>query len=158
MIAMALACQPQLIIADEPTTALDVTVQAQILALLKELTREANSALILITHDLGVVARYADRVVRDVWRPHRRDRAGARALQARPRHPYTRGLMASVPRLDGDTEPARWCRSRASRPISPACRRAAPSRRAAGDAADRCRASGRRWSRARPTIFSACSF
>ena len=62
MIAMALACQPQLIIADEPTTALDVTVQAQILALLKELTREANSAMILITHDLGVVARYADRV------------------------------------------------------------------------------------------------
>ena len=62
MIAMALACQPQLIIADEPTTALDVTVQAQILELLKELTRETGSALILITHDLGVVARYADRV------------------------------------------------------------------------------------------------
>ncbi len=62
MIAMALACRPKLIIADEPTTALDVTVQAQILSLLKELTREANSALILITHDLGVVARYADRV------------------------------------------------------------------------------------------------
>src|SRR6266404_1732569 len=62
MIAMALACKPQLIIADEPTTALDVTVQAQILALLKELTREADSAMILITHDLGVVARYADRV------------------------------------------------------------------------------------------------
>ncbi len=99
MIAMALACNPQLIIADEPTTALDVTVQAQILALLKELTRAANSALILITHDLGVVARYADRVC--VMYGGRIVEAGpAREIYARPRHPYTIGLMASVPRLD----------------------------------------------------------
>ena len=99
MIAMALACQPQLIIADEPTTALDVTVQAQILALLKEVTRAANSALILITHDLGVVARYADRVC--VMYGGRVVEAGpARAIYATPRHPYTIGLMASVPRLD----------------------------------------------------------
>jgi oligopeptide transport system ATP-binding protein len=99
MIAMALACQPQLIIADEPTTALDVTVQAQILALLKEVTRAANSALILITHDLGVVARYADRVC--VMYGGRIVEAGpAREIYARPRHPYTIGLMASVPRLD----------------------------------------------------------
>ena len=99
MIAMALACQPQLIIADEPTTALDVTVQAQILALLKEVTRAANSALILITHDLGVVARYADRVC--VMYGGRIVEAGpAREIYARPRHPYTIGLMASIPRLD----------------------------------------------------------
>jgi len=99
MIAMALACQPQLIIADEPTTALDVTVQAQILALLKEVTRAANSALILITHDLGVVARYADRVC--VMYGGRIVETGpAREIYARPRHPYTIGLMASVPRLD----------------------------------------------------------
>jgi oligopeptide transport system ATP-binding protein len=102
MIAMALACRPRLIIADEPTTALDVTVQAQILALLKELTREASSAMILITHDLGVVARYADRVA-VMYGGRIVETAPARALYRAPRHPYTRGLMASVPRLDGDT-------------------------------------------------------
>ncbi|WP_315831568.1 ABC transporter ATP-binding protein [Bradyrhizobium prioriisuperbiae] len=102
MIAMALACQPQLIIADEPTTALDVTVQAQILDLLKDLAARARSALILITHDLGVVARYADRVA-VMYAGRIVETAPARELYARPRHPYTRGLMASVPRLDGDT-------------------------------------------------------
>jgi oligopeptide transport system ATP-binding protein len=102
MIAMALACEPQLIIADEPTTALDVTVQAQILDLLKDLAQSARSALILITHDLGVVARYADRVV-VMYAGRVVESAPARELYARPRHPYTRGLMASVPRLDGDT-------------------------------------------------------
>jgi oligopeptide transport system ATP-binding protein len=99
MIAMALACQPRLIIADEPTTALDVTVQAQILSLLKELTRETGAALILITHDLGVVARYADRVA--VMYGGRMVETGtARDIYKRPGHPYTRGLMACVPRLD----------------------------------------------------------
>jgi oligopeptide transport system ATP-binding protein len=102
MIAMALACQPRLIIADEPTTALDVTVQAQILDLLKELTRQTKSALILITHDLGVVARYADRVA-VMYGGRIVESAPARTLYKNPRHPYTRGLMASVPRLDGDT-------------------------------------------------------
>jgi len=102
MIAMALACAPQLIIADEPTTALDVTVQAQILAILKQITREVNSALILITHDLGVVARYADRVA-VMYGGRIVETAPARELYARPRHPYTRGLMDSVPRLDADT-------------------------------------------------------
>ena len=101
MIAMALACQPRLVIADEPTTALDVTVQAQILDLLKELTRETRSALILITHDLGLVARYADRVI-VMYGGRIVETAPARELYANPRHPYTRGLMASVPRLDGD--------------------------------------------------------
>ena len=103
MIAMALACEPQLIIADEPTTALDVTVQAQILALLKQLTRETNSALILITHDLGIVARYADRVI-VMYAGRIVETAPARELYANPRHPYTRGLMLAVPRLDDDTE------------------------------------------------------
>jgi oligopeptide transport system ATP-binding protein len=100
MIAMALACAPRLIIADEPTTALDVTVQAQILDLLKELTRETGSSLILITHDLGVVARYADRVA-VMYGGRIVEVAPARELYARPKHPYTSGLMASVPRLDG---------------------------------------------------------
>ena len=102
MIAMALACSPRLIIADEPTTALDVTVQAQILDLLKELTRETGSSLLLITHDLGVVARYADRVA-VMYGGRIVETAPARELYKRPHHPYTRGLMASVPRLDGDT-------------------------------------------------------
>jgi oligopeptide transport system ATP-binding protein len=101
MIAMALACKPRLIIADEPTTALDVTVQAQILDLLKELTVESRSALILITHDLGVVARYADRVI-VMYGGRVVETAPARSLYAKPSHPYTRGLLASVPRVDGD--------------------------------------------------------
>jgi oligopeptide transport system ATP-binding protein len=102
MIAMALACEPQLIIADEPTTALDVTVQAQILDLLKDLADRSGSALVLITHDLGVVARYADRVV-VMYAGRVVESAPAADLYAHPRHPYTRGLMASVPSLDGDT-------------------------------------------------------
>ena len=102
MIAMALACEPQLIIADEPTTALDVTVLAQILDLLQDLSRKARSALILITHDLGVVARYADRVI-VMYGGRVVESAPAADLYARPSHPYTRGLMASIPRLDGDT-------------------------------------------------------
>jgi oligopeptide transport system ATP-binding protein len=102
MIAMALACEPQLIIADEPTTALDVTVQAQILDLLKELASRAHSALILITHDLGVVARYADRVI-VMYGGRVVESAPAAQLYRNPRHPYTQGLMACVPRLDGET-------------------------------------------------------
>ena len=103
MIAMALACEPRLIIADEPTTALDVTVQAQILALLKELTLQSSSALILITHDLGVVARYADRVA-VMYGGRIVETAPAHELYRDPRHPYTRGLMASIPRLDDEDD------------------------------------------------------
>jgi oligopeptide transport system ATP-binding protein len=102
MIAMALACEPQLIIADEPTTALDVTVQAQILDLITDLAQRANAALILITHDLGVVARYADRVA-VMYAGRIIESAPARSLYKHPKHPYTRGLMQSAPRLDGDT-------------------------------------------------------
>jgi peptide/nickel transport system ATP-binding protein len=92
LIAIAVACQPRLLIADEPTTALDVTIQAQILELLKELVRESGTALVMITHDLGVVV-YAGRVV---------ETASRRPLFAEPRHPYTVGLLGSIPRLDGD--------------------------------------------------------
>ena len=130
MIAMALACQPRLIIADEPTTALDVTVQAQILDLLKELTRETGSSLLLITHDLGVVARYADRVA-VMYGGRIVETAPARELYKHPRHPYTLGLMASVPRLDGDGGRAAGADRGPAAGSRAACRRAAPSRRAA---------------------------
>jgi len=103
MIAMALACHPRLIIADEPTTALDVTVQAQILALLKELTVATGAALILITHDLGVVARYADRVA-VMYGGRIMETASASTLYKQPAHPYTQGLMSSIPSLDGPIE------------------------------------------------------
>lgn len=105
LIAMALACRPALIVADEPTTALDVTVQAQILELLKALTRETDAALVLITHDLGVVARYADRVA-VMYAGRIVESAPARDLFSDPRHPYTRGLMASSPRLAGKAKTA----------------------------------------------------
>ena len=99
MIALALSCEPKLIIADEPTTALDVTIQAQILELMKDLTKRLGVALIVITHNLGVVARYADRV--NVMYAGRIIESGsARQIYHHPRHPYTLGLLASVPRLD----------------------------------------------------------
>jgi oligopeptide/dipeptide ABC transporter ATP-binding protein len=99
MIAMALSCNPKLIIADEPTTALDVTIQAQVLELMKNLSQEFGVALIVITHNLGVVARYADRV-NVMYAGRIIERASARELYASPRHPYTLGLLRSVPRLD----------------------------------------------------------
>src|SRR6218665_4039783 len=102
MIAMALGCGPRLIIADEPTTALDVTVQAQILDLLRQLTRQAQMSMILITHDLGVVARYADRVA-VMYGGRIVEQGTAREIFNRPAHPYTRGLLASIPRIDSDT-------------------------------------------------------
>jgi peptide/nickel transport system ATP-binding protein len=99
MIAIALACNPKLIIADEPTTALDVTIQAQILELMKDLSRRLDIALILITHNLGIVARYADRVI-VMYAARRVEQGPADAIFYRPRHPYTIGLLRSVPRLD----------------------------------------------------------
>lgn len=101
MIAMGLGCTPKLIIADEPTTALDVTIQAQLLELLKGLTKEFGTALIIITHNLGVVARYADRV-NVMYAGRIVEKGTAREIYKDPRHPYTIGLMASVPRLDQD--------------------------------------------------------
>jgi oligopeptide/dipeptide ABC transporter ATP-binding protein len=99
MIAMALACRPKLMIADEPTTALDVTIQAQILALLRELVAEERTALILITHDLGVVAGMCERV-NVMYAGMFMETGSADQLFASPRHPYTLGLLQSVPRLD----------------------------------------------------------
>ena len=96
MIAMALACRPALLIADEPTTALDVTIQAQILALVLELQNELGMGLILITHDLGVVAQTAQRVI-VMYAGKKVEEADVETLFADPRHPYTRGLMASIP-------------------------------------------------------------
>jgi peptide/nickel transport system ATP-binding protein len=98
MIAMALACNPKLLIADEPTTALDVTIQAQILDLMRELKARLGAAIILITHDLGVVAEMAERVV-VMYAGRKVEEAPVRELFRRPRHPYTLGLLASVPRL-----------------------------------------------------------
>jgi peptide/nickel transport system ATP-binding protein len=99
MIAMALACRPRLLIADEPTTALDVTVQAQILALLGELRRETGTAVVLITHDLGVVADHADEVA-VMYAGRVVERAAAAEIFAEPQHPYTVGLLGAAPRLD----------------------------------------------------------
>jgi oligopeptide/dipeptide ABC transporter ATP-binding protein len=99
MIAMALSCNPRLIIADEPTTALDVTIQAQILELMQDLSKQFGTALVIITHNLGVVARYADRV--NVMYAGKIIETGtAREIYHNPRHPYTLGLLNSVPRLD----------------------------------------------------------
>jgi peptide/nickel transport system ATP-binding protein len=96
MIAMALACRPALLIADEPTTALDVTIQAQILALIVDLQQKLGTGLILITHDLGVVAQTAQRVI-VMYAGKKVEEATVEALFENPRHPYTRGLMASMP-------------------------------------------------------------
>jgi peptide/nickel transport system ATP-binding protein len=98
MIAMALACDPKLLIADEPTTALDVTIQAQILDLMRALQAKTGAAIMLITHDLGVVAEMAQRVI-VMYAGRKVEEAPVDELFARPRHPYTRGLMNSMPRL-----------------------------------------------------------
>jgi len=96
---MALSCNPKLIIADEPTTALDVTIQAQILDLMKDLSREYGVSLLIITHNLGVVARYADRVS-IMYAGRIIERGTAKDIYHNPSHPYTMGLLNSVPRLD----------------------------------------------------------
>ena len=101
MISMALACRPKLLIADEPTTALDVTIQAQIMELIKELKRKLNMALILITHDMGVVAEMAERVI-VMYAGDAVEEADVRELFKNPQHPYTIGLLNSIPRMDGD--------------------------------------------------------
>jgi peptide/nickel transport system ATP-binding protein len=141
MIAMALACGPKLLIADEPTTALDVTIQAQILDLMRGLRRDTGTAIILITHDLGVVAEMADDVA-VMYAGQIVERAAVRDLFARPEHPYTVGLLGSIPRLDEKRErlpsiegrvpdmsrPPEGCRFAARCPfVEPACRDATPA-------------------------------
>ena len=141
MIAMALACGPQLLIADEPTTALDVTIQAQILDLMRGLRRDTGTAIVLITHDLGVVAEMADDVA-VMYAGQIVERAAVRDLFARPEHPYTVGLLGSIPRLDEKRErlpsiegrvpdmsrPPPGCRFAARCPfVEPECRTTAPA-------------------------------
>ena len=130
MIAMALACEPKLLIADEPTTALDVTIQAQILDLLRQLVAERNTALVLITHDLGVVAGMCKRV-NVMYGGLIMEAAFADQLFARPRHPYTLGLLQSVPRLDAarkaklqpiEGQPRDMLTAPAACPFQPRCR------------------------------------
>ena len=141
MIAMALACGPELLIADEPTTALDVTIQAQILDLMRGLRRDTGTAIVLITHDLGVVAEMADDVA-VMYAGQIVERAAVRDLFARPEHPYTVGLLGSIPRLDEKrdrlpsiegrvpdmTDPPAGCRFAARCPfVEPDCRTTAPA-------------------------------
>lgn len=103
MIAMALSCNPALLIADEPTTALDVTIQAQVLELIRELRDDLGTAVILITHDMGVVAEMADRIL-VMYAGKGVEYAPARAIFKNPLHPYTQGLLRSIPRLDAEVE------------------------------------------------------
>jgi oligopeptide/dipeptide ABC transporter ATP-binding protein len=130
MIAMALACEPKLLIADEPTTALDVTIQAQILDLLRGLVAERDTALILITHDLGVVAGMCERV-NVMYGGMFMETGSAEQLFGRPRHPYTLGLLESVPRLDAarkaklkpiEGQPRDMLSAPAACPFQPRCR------------------------------------
>jgi peptide/nickel transport system ATP-binding protein len=103
MIAMAMACNPRVLIADEPTTALDVTIQAQILALMKELNKKTNTTIILITHDLGVVAEICERVI-VMYSGQIVEQGDVRTILKNPQHPYTKGLLKSVPDLRGKKE------------------------------------------------------
>ena len=125
MIAMALLCRPQLLIADEPTTALDVTVQAQIMTLMNELKREFNTAIIMITHDLGVVAGICDKVL-VMYAGRTMEYGRVNDIFYRPSHPYTEGLLRAIPRLD--TEGEELPTIRAIRPTCCVCPPAVPSR------------------------------
>ena len=127
MIAMALACDPKILIADEPTTALDVTIQAGILDLMRDIRERLGTAIVLITHNLGVVADIADRVI-VMYAGRKVEEAPVHELFARPQHPYTIGLLGAVPR---PRRPAGCRRFRAACRRSPSCRRRAHSRRAA---------------------------
>jgi peptide/nickel transport system ATP-binding protein len=118
MIAMALACNPRLLIADEPTTALDVTIQAQILGLMRSLRNETGTAIILITHDLGVVAELADDVL-VMYAGRIVERGSVAALFADPQHPYTIGLLGSVPRLDAAQDRLAAIEGQVPNPMSP---------------------------------------
>ena len=135
LIAMSLACEPTLVIADEPTTALDVTIQAQILDLLRSLQSRMGLALLLITHDLGVVAEMADRVA-VMYAGRIVEEAPVRELFATPKHPYTRGLMASIP---GGAPGSRLRAIQGTVPRSVSSRPAARSRRGARIASSRAR-------------------
>lgn len=128
MIAMAMSCNPEVLIADEPTTALDVTIQAQILDLMRQLQEEEKTSILLITHDLGVVAEMCHRVV-VMYAGQVVEEADVDTLFESPQHPYTQGLLASLPQLAGNR--SGWSRYPARCRVRSRCRRAAASRRAA---------------------------
>ena len=160
MIAMALACNPKVLIADEPTTALDVTIQAQILTIILELQQKLGTAVILITHDLGVVAETAQRVI-VMYAGRKVEEASVDDLFAHPQHPYTHGLMASIPRLavmlgEGESAPGRLQEIPGMVPalsdLPPGC---AFAPRCA-HAEDRCRAAFPAYEEKRPGHWAAC--
>jgi peptide/nickel transport system ATP-binding protein len=160
MIAMALACNPKVLIADEPTTALDVTIQAQILDIILDLQKKLGTALILITHDLGVVAETAQRVI-VMYAGKKVEEASVGELFARPLHPYTHGLMASIPRLDllrGETD-VRKQRLQEIPGIVPALTHLPPGCAFASRcpfADDRCRREAPAYEEKRPGHWAAC--
>ena len=158
MIAMALACNPKVLIADEPTTALDVTIQAQILDLILDLQKKLGTAVILITHDLGVVAEMAHRVI-VMYAGRKVEEAPVEELFARPQHPYTHGLMASIPRLPlmrGEEEAERLQEIPGTVPalsnLPPGCVFAARCTHAV----ERCRAEYPPYEEKRPHHWAAC--
>jgi peptide/nickel transport system ATP-binding protein len=160
MIAMALACNPKVLIADEPTTALDVTIQAQILTIILELQQKLGTAVILITHDLGVVAETAQRVI-VMYAGRKVEEASVDDLFAHPQHPYTHGLMASIPRLavmlgEGESAPGRLQEIPGMVPalsdLPPGCVFAPRCTHAE----DRCRAAFPAYEEKRPGHWAAC--
>jgi peptide/nickel transport system ATP-binding protein len=153
MIAMALACAPDLLIADEPTTALDVTIQAQILDLMRQLKAESNAAILLITHDLGVVAELVDHVV-VMYAGKVVESAPVADLFADPQHPYTIGLLGSIPRLDEGRDRLAAIEGRVPSPYAPppGCR----FNPRCPFAIDRCRAESPPLAEVRPGHHSAC--
>jgi peptide/nickel transport system ATP-binding protein len=157
MIAMALSCNPSVLIADEPTTALDVTIQAQILALMEELRDKLNTAIILITHDLGVVAETADRVL-VMYAGRKVEEADVFELFERPLHPYTRGLMSSIPQL-AETEGKPRLRLTEIPGIVPSLDRLPPGCTFAercAFATERCRADYPQLEAKKPGHYAAC--
>jgi oligopeptide/dipeptide ABC transporter ATP-binding protein len=159
MIAMALACTPKILVADEPTTALDVTIQAQILRLLLNLQQALGTAIILITHDLGVVAQVTERVI-VMYAGRKVEEAPVRKLFAEPIHPYTRGLLASAPRLgDGRLEGARRGRLHEIPGVVPSLRHAIVGCAFAPRcplATERCRREVPPWEQQGPGHWAAC--
>jgi peptide/nickel transport system ATP-binding protein len=158
MIAMALACNPKLLIADEPTTALDVTIQAQILDLMRELKRKIGAAIVLITHDLGVVAEMAQRVV-VMYAGRKVEEATVGELFRQPLHPYTLGLLTSVPKLGAtltQSEPERLTEIPGSVPSLREEIRGCPFAPRCTFASDRCRAEMPQFAAKSPGHFAAC--
>ena len=160
MIAMALACNPKLLIADEPTTALDVTIQAQILDLMRDLKDRVGAAIMLITHDLGVVAEVAERVM-VMYAGRKVEEAPVAELFRTPRHPYTQGLLGAVPKLGSSLHGTARTARRNSRPACRASSNASPaacSPAAARWSTDLCRTLRPALERKAPGHLAACHY